>query len=150
MLEQTLYAEYPELKPYLLKLEREKTNQTPQSLAEIWGVDGVQAVAIADQLVDVGFFQRRGPKDQPMYWVPFLYRPALALIQGSADAVYPRPALPGALCVIVETDGHPCRRPRRIRTRPGRRCFGSGTASPGTTATPPAHGYGQESGSLTG
>jgi hypothetical protein len=84
-LEQTLYAEYPDLRPLVIKLEREKTLQKPASLATLWQVGEPKAIAIAEQLVEVGFFQRRGSKEAPEYWVPFLYRSALSMVQGSAE-----------------------------------------------------------------
>jgi hypothetical protein len=84
-LEQTLYAEYPEVQGYLQSLHREKTNQTPRSLAGVWGVSEEEASAIASRLVEIGFFERRGEKNNPNYWVPFLYRQALEMVQGSAD-----------------------------------------------------------------
>jgi len=84
-LEQTLFAEYPDLRSFVMKLEGEKTLQRPESLEQIWGVGKDKAVAIAEQLVEVGFFERRGSKDSPEYWVPFLYRPALSMIQGAAE-----------------------------------------------------------------
>jgi hypothetical protein len=40
---------------------------------------------IAMNLVEVGFFEKRGTKMDPDWWVPFLYRPALDMVQGSAD-----------------------------------------------------------------
>jgi hypothetical protein len=83
--EQTLCAEYPNLKPYLMKLEREKTQQTPETLARIWDVGLDKAIALAESLTKVGFFERRGTKDRPTFWVPFLYRDALDMIQGPAD-----------------------------------------------------------------
>lgn len=84
-LEQTLYAEYPSLRDEIEALEREKTQQYPSTLAEIWRTDEEAATGVADQLVEVGFFERRGTRDEPAYWVPFLYRDALSLVQGSAD-----------------------------------------------------------------
>lgn len=82
---QTLVAEYPGFKKYLEKLEGEKTNQTPQTLSTIWGVGEVEAMQIASSLSDVGFFEKRGTKEEPEFWVPFLYRDALKLVQGTAD-----------------------------------------------------------------
>jgi len=84
-LEQTLFAEYPDLRPYVLKLEREKTLQHPESLAGHWGISDEKAILVAEQLVEVGFFERRGSKESPEYWVPFLYRPALSMVQGAAE-----------------------------------------------------------------
>ena len=40
----------------------------------------------ADELVAIGFFERRGSKNAPEYWVPFLYRDSLSIVQGSAVA----------------------------------------------------------------
>jgi hypothetical protein len=88
-LTKTLYAEYPGLKPKLEGLEGQKTHQNDASLAVLWGVDEAEARQIANRLVEVGFFERRGDRQHPTYWVPFMYRPALKLIQGSADGVAP-------------------------------------------------------------
>ena len=40
---------------------------------------------IADSLVDVGLFERRGSGQEPEYWIPFLYRDALGMVQGTAE-----------------------------------------------------------------
>jgi hypothetical protein len=84
-LEQTLYAEYPDLRPYISLLESEKSTQIIDSLAKIWHVEATKASVIAEQLTEIGFFEKTGEKDSPNYRVPFLYRPALGLIQGTAD-----------------------------------------------------------------
>jgi hypothetical protein len=84
-LNQTLYAEYPQLRERLEVLKEEKTQQTSETLAKIWRVTTAKASKMADDLVDVGFFERRGPRDDPVYWVPFLYRDALKMSQGSAE-----------------------------------------------------------------
>jgi hypothetical protein len=84
--EQTLCAEHPSLEKWLRRLEGEKTQQRPQTLADIWGVSREQALEIANDLVDIGFFERRESKeDQLSFWVPFLYRDALNMVQGSAE-----------------------------------------------------------------
>jgi hypothetical protein len=85
-LEQTLYAEYPEYKEVLERLRREKTEQTVESLAKIWGVEKEQAEKTADNLVEIGFFERRNRDGNTTYWVPFLYRDALEMVQGATDA----------------------------------------------------------------
>lgn len=82
--DQTLCAEHPTLKPLLDKFEREKTEQDRDSLAKLWSVSPDRASEIAEKLVEVGFFERRGEKDAPTYWIPFLYREALDLVQGAA------------------------------------------------------------------
>jgi len=82
--EQTLCAENPQLKTYLDKMAGEKTQHTPHTLEKLWQCSTETASAIAERLVEAGFFEKRGAKDSPTYWVPFLYRPALSLVQGSA------------------------------------------------------------------
>lgn len=84
-LTQTLYAEYPTLRDLLEQLRGTKTLHTAQSLSEIWRVAVEQARYNAEQLVEIGFFEQRGEKDAPQYWVPFIYRDALELVQGAAD-----------------------------------------------------------------
>jgi len=83
--EQTLCAENADLKPFLDRLEGEKTQQNLDSLTKLWEVCAERAIEIADRLTEAGFFEKRGPKEQPTYWVPFLYREALNLVQGTAD-----------------------------------------------------------------
>ncbi len=84
-LEQTIYAENPKLRPRLEQLIGEKTEQTPETLAKIWRVPQDEALAIATELAEIGFFEAIGSKDQPAFWVPFLYRDALDMVQGAAD-----------------------------------------------------------------
>lgn len=84
--EQTLLAEYPALRTYLERLEGEKCEHTPESLAKLWKIEANEALIIARRLSEVGFFTTVGDKSQPSFWAAFLYRPALNLIQGKADA----------------------------------------------------------------
>lgn len=84
-LEQTLYAEYPRLREPLEALRGEKTRQSRASLAVLWGCSEAEADGLAQECVEVGFFELRGEKDDPDYWVPFLYRDALDLVQGTAE-----------------------------------------------------------------
>jgi hypothetical protein len=83
-LEQTLYAEYPSLKPKCEALRGEKSAQTTENLAACWGMDSTEALIWARKLVEVGFFEERIIKEQTTFWVPFLYRYALELVQGTA------------------------------------------------------------------
>jgi hypothetical protein len=87
-LEQTMYAEYPELKDKIVLLDREKTEQIPATLARIWHVEVGEAREYAKKLVEAGFFEERGVRSNPSYWVPFLYRPALRMVQGSAISAW--------------------------------------------------------------
>ncbi len=82
---QNLYAEYPENRPFLDQMNGEKTEQTIESLTKIWSLDRAAAMERANRLAAIGFFQVRGTKDEPTFWVPFLYRDFLNLSQGLAD-----------------------------------------------------------------
>ena len=84
-LNQYLYAEYPGQRRYVEGLEGQKAEQTPDSLADLWKITPQEAIAEAGELVELGFFEQRGTRDAPTFWVPFLYRDALHLIQGRAD-----------------------------------------------------------------
>lgn len=88
-LEKTVFAEYPALRDRVSVLQGEKTNQSLGSLAAIWNVAEEESRVIADELVEIGLFERRGDKGNLAYWVPFLYRPALGLVQGSAEPGMP-------------------------------------------------------------
>ena len=85
-LTQYLYAEYPSERPFVSKLEGQKAEQTPETLAELWSVNREDAISKANRLVELGFFEERGTSEQPTYWVPFLYRDSLKLVQGRAES----------------------------------------------------------------
>lgn len=89
-LNQTLYAEYPDLKRYVAALGGEKSQQSVPTLAYLWDVSERDARAVADRLIEIGFFEERGTKEAPNYWVPFLYREALQMVQGEAKESGPR------------------------------------------------------------
>jgi len=84
-LQQTLLAEYPKVKPFVDALRKAKTEHTPESLAAIWNLSPLEAKQQAEVLREIGLFEPRGNSAAPRYWVPFLYRDALDLVQGSAD-----------------------------------------------------------------
>ena len=79
-----LFAEFPSERPFILKLKGEKAEQTLASLAAIWSLSREETFAKANELAKLGFFQVRGTKSEPTFWVPFLYRDALDLVQGKA------------------------------------------------------------------
>ena len=68
-----------------LKLDSQKAEQTLESLSDLWGLSWEAAIAKAMELVELGFFEQRGSKDQATFWIPFLYRDALHLVQGRAE-----------------------------------------------------------------
>lgn len=82
---QTIYAEYPELKPWLVELEGEKTEHTLESLSAIWKTAEDETKRRAARLVEIGFFQEREGGGLSTFWVPFLYRDGLLLSQGLAE-----------------------------------------------------------------
>lgn len=84
-LEQTLYAEHPDQKAWLEALKGEKTLQTPESLSLVWNCSAADALHKAATLAGIGFFEHRGTKQEPQFWVPFLYRDALNMVQGTAE-----------------------------------------------------------------
>ena len=55
------------------------------ALAAIWNVSRDIALERADQLCEVGFFEKQGSRDDLSFRVPFLYRPALKMVSGSAE-----------------------------------------------------------------
>lgn len=83
--EQTLYAEYPARKEWLEKLRGHKTLQSPETLASIWQISEEAAMKRANELAAIVFFEPRGTHQAPEYWIPFLYRDALDLVQGAAE-----------------------------------------------------------------
>lgn len=84
-LNQYLYAEYPKERFFVAKLEGQKAEQIPETLFILWGIDKDSALAKAKELVELGFFVQREAKNSPTFWVPFLYRDALHLVQGRAE-----------------------------------------------------------------
>lgn len=83
-MEQTIYAEFPDLKEYMEMLKGDKAEHTPETLASKWSLPVADATAIAKKLENVGFFEPRGDFRNQRYRIPFLYRPYLEIIQGSA------------------------------------------------------------------
>lgn len=79
-----LFAEYPAERSFIEKLIGEKTEQTPENLSSIWGISREEAINKAQELAKIGLFQIRGTRVEPTFWVPFLYRDGLSLVQGRA------------------------------------------------------------------
>lgn len=86
-LEQTIYAEYPQWKDAIQKLRGGKTAHTVDSLSHLWKCDLEKAEKTVQALHQIGLLNIRInlSTGQTNYWVPFLYRPALELVQGSAE-----------------------------------------------------------------
>jgi hypothetical protein len=73
------------LKPSIEALREQKATQPIANLQSIWRVSADKALEMAGQLEQIGFFEKLGGQQGASWRVPFLYRPALNLIQGSAD-----------------------------------------------------------------
>lgn len=84
-LEQTVFAEYPEEKPWIQALEGGKSEHTEGSLAILWEVRDSEALKRATRLIEIGVLEERTSGGRTTYWVPFLYRPGLDLRQGAAS-----------------------------------------------------------------
>ncbi|SDF00838.1 P-loop ATPase, Sll1717 family [Rhodospira trueperi] len=82
--EQTFKAENASLSEYTDQLKGQKSEQTIDTLSNLWGTSPIEATSIVDRLVKAGFFERRDVKGEVTYWVPFIYRDALDLVQGKA------------------------------------------------------------------
>ena len=78
-LTQTLYAEYPRLRPFVAKLEGEVHELSLQALSQVWRLPSSRAATVAEELIEIGFFERRRSKRHPNYWMPIVYRPALRI-----------------------------------------------------------------------
>ena len=78
-LTQTIFAENPGLKSWVLALSGKKSLQSLDTLATIWRVAAEECRNRADKLVAIGVLE---PK-QPRYEIPLLYRPALEIIRGA-------------------------------------------------------------------
>ena len=68
---QTIYAEYPDTEPFISKLKGEKTEHTVNSLALLWKISSDDALTKAEELVEIGVFQKRGSSEAPTFWVLF-------------------------------------------------------------------------------
>jgi hypothetical protein len=77
--DRTLCAEYPALRYFVQKLEGTKPGHDTETLSKLWGGSKKQALGRANQLADVGFFERKGSTETPWFRVPHLYRPALKI-----------------------------------------------------------------------
>jgi hypothetical protein len=76
---QTLCAEYPRWRSSLLRLKGERAHLSLPTLAKIWQTTPQEAADIAENLVEIGFFQKQGTRDNPNYWIPYLYQYALEI-----------------------------------------------------------------------
>ena len=85
-LEQTILAEYPDVKPYIDKLKSGKTSYSLKDLSIIFAISQKETKPIVDRLCEIGFFRIKKTKIETKevvtYWLPFLYRDAMEAVQG--------------------------------------------------------------------
>jgi hypothetical protein len=83
--EQTIYAEYPELRKYVVALENSKAEHNISTLSAIWSINNdKECEGIALRLAEIGFFEYKTAKNEKNYKIPFLYRVYLEISQGKA------------------------------------------------------------------
>ena len=84
-IEQTIYAEFPALREYIEKLRGDKAEHTLKTLSQKWSLTISDAIQIVKELERIGFLEPRGDNASPIFRVPFMYRPYLEILQGSAE-----------------------------------------------------------------
>lgn len=72
--DQTLCAEYPMWKNRMIQLRGVGHQQTLGELSRIWHEPKEKALSIAENLVEIGFFEPPDKKDDPVFVIPHLYR----------------------------------------------------------------------------
>jgi hypothetical protein len=82
-----LFAEYADLRTFIEALREDKTEQNVASLATRWKIGESEALKVARKLRDIGFFEERTSSGEATFWVPFVYRPYLAMSQGKVDEI---------------------------------------------------------------
>lgn len=82
--EQTIFAEYPELKDKILALENKKAEHNISTLSKIWSTSEDETKNFAIKLAEICFFELKAAKNYHLYKIPFIYRFYLNLVQGKA------------------------------------------------------------------
>jgi hypothetical protein len=83
-MEQTIFAEYPEMKDFMSAFENKKAEHNLSSLSKIWALSDDKALQKANELADIGFFEFKAAKTEKIYKIPFIYRGYLSVTQGKA------------------------------------------------------------------
>lgn len=85
-LEQTIYAEFPDIKEQIELLRGDKAEHSFDALMSKWSFDKQATKNVAKRLISIGFFEQRGDVTNPRYKIPFMYRPYLEITQGSSTS----------------------------------------------------------------
>lgn len=90
-LRQTIYAEYPHLKPWIEKPAGGKAEHSSATLASVWAVaDATEAARLASDLVAIGVLNSQPSSEEFAYLIPFPYRPAVNVSAGRSTRPAPR------------------------------------------------------------
>ena len=77
---QTIYNEYPHLRPFAEKLRGTECEHPLTNLADIWAVPLKEAQRRVDELTYIGVFEKRHSAGTASYYIPPLFQHALALL----------------------------------------------------------------------
>ncbi|GHV56861.1 hypothetical protein FACS1894182_04330 [Bacteroidia bacterium] len=83
-MEQTIYAEFPNLKNIIEKLRGDKAEHTFLTLSSKWNLSEEETNNTIKNLLQIGFFEQKGERQNSKYLIPFMYRPYLGIVQGKA------------------------------------------------------------------
>lgn len=77
---ETLIAEYPNLKPYILRLKGKKPRLKFEELKDIWDVGKKDSVIITNNLAKIGFFRNESDNEEyTILYIPTIFRPYLRI-----------------------------------------------------------------------
>jgi hypothetical protein len=82
--EKYLFAEHPDLRQYFDSLRGTKSKHSLASLSRLWNCSESEAERIANQIATTGFWNVE-KSGTPVYWIQFIFRDCLDIIQGTAD-----------------------------------------------------------------
>ena len=85
-LEQTIYAEFSDIKEQIELLRGDKAEHGIDTLMSKWNLDKESTLKVAKRLISIGFFEQKGDIASSRFKIPFMYRPYLEITQGSATS----------------------------------------------------------------
>ena len=83
-MEQTIYAEFANLKDVIESLRGDKAEHTFSTLSSKWNLPEEETHYTIKKLIQIGFIRQKGDMRNPIYEIPFIYRPYLDIVQGKA------------------------------------------------------------------
>lgn len=77
----TLVAEYPQMKSFIFRLKNKnlRVRFDLDELKDIWDLSKKDVKVIASNLLKIGFFKNEENEENPKYFIPVIFRPALGL-----------------------------------------------------------------------